>query len=78
MKYTVCSVICVKGDWFASCGVIRQGPYLSKDAAVQVATSEALAYRRRQLPAKISVHDGITGEVAVEYCLCANSKWQNN
>jgi hypothetical protein len=72
MECTKCSAICVNGDWYVDSGLRRYGPYLSKDIAAQVAISEALGLRRRQLPAKVSIRDGISGEVRVEYCLCSD------
>ena len=73
MECTVCSVISVKGSWFADCGTTRHGPYMSNGIALRVATGEALALYRKQLPARVSVQDD-AGCVCAEYCLCTNFK----
>jgi hypothetical protein len=73
MHCTVCSVIPVDGNWFAKCGTVNQGPYLSAGIAVRIATSEALEMRRQGRRSRISVQN-TAGDVEVEYCLCTRFK----
>ena len=70
---TVCSVIPVDGNWFVEQGSTRHGPYMSDAIALQVATGEALALRRKWLPTRVSIQDD-TGRISAEYCLCKEFK----
>ena len=74
MDCIVCTVISVNDRWYANCGTTRHGPYMSDGIATKVALSEALVFRRKQLPVRVSVQDG-TGCVRAEFCLCANFKF---
>jgi hypothetical protein len=73
MTCNVCSAIARRGAWFVENGSVYQGPYMSNGIAIQAATSEALALRRKQIPAKVSVQDS-AGRIFAEYCLCADFK----
>ena len=74
MECTVCSVISVKGSWFADCGTTRHGPYMSNGIALRVATGEALALYRKQLPARVSVQDD-AGCVCAEWLCVPNIRF---
>jgi len=73
MHCTVCSVVPVDGNWFAKCGTVSHGPYMSAGIAVRIATSEALEIRRQGRRSRISVQN-TAGEIEVEYCLCSKFK----
>ena len=73
MSCNVFSVIARRGAWFVGNGSVYQGPYMSNGIAIQVATSEALALRRKQIPARVSVQDS-ADRICAEYCLCADFK----
>jgi len=69
MSCTVCTVLRIGNGWIAECGTNRQGPYLSKSIAFQVAAAEAHRLRRQNRKVKISLCDE-TGEIESEYCVC--------
>ncbi len=62
------------GNWFADCGVERRGPYPSQGIATQVAASEALALRKKQLLPKISIHRDISLAVLTDIDTSTQSK----
>lgn len=70
MPCTSYKVTELRGAWYVETDVC-QGPYISFDVALKVATMAALAISRCHLPARVTVnnHDG---DVRAEYCLCAD------
>lgn len=55
--------------WTISGGKGELGPYHSRDMALRVAISEALAVRRSGRPARVALDDA-DGSVIAERCLC--------
>jgi hypothetical protein len=67
------SVISASQGWMVEYDSKRQGPYQSHDTALRVAVAEALAFRRKGKPVRISALNR-DGSVCAEYCLCADFK----
>lgn len=59
-----------KAGWMVERDTHRRGPYLSDELALRVAMIDALELGHFGQPAKVSVQTA-GGEVATEYCLCA-------
>ena len=73
MACVVCAVIPAKNGWAVERESARQGPYQTHDIALRVALAEALAFRRKGQPVRVSAQN-CDGSVCAEYCLCADFK----
>jgi hypothetical protein len=67
----VCRVSCGVDGWTAKVPTGDLGPFMSRDLALRLAISEAMAIRRTGGAARVSV-DAADGHARVEYCLCAD------
>ena len=58
-----------KREWMAQLENGAVGPFMDRDFALKIATTEAIQLRRSGRPARVVVMDG-NGKTCAERCLC--------